>query len=273
MNEPILCFTNWNLHNTIINDVLQLTPCPATMDGINSYLLADNRRCHSTVVVTAGGMQGFMDRVQEVIAPTFTGLILLFDREAGGRRTNERRVILVRTGIEVADALQLPLTTTQREAIRTQLNDGYRINRPPSYGPVNASARQTHEQHQAYADRFAEAMMNGRHIEPPPEEVYGASTVVQIMRPDPIEGIRLQVPVAATQGTAHMVSKLKAPTAIVIGSPICCTCQDKMATVAFIPCGHQSLCDECTRTLIGQGGQLMCVICRAVITDVLRVYT
>ena len=53
------------------------------------------------------------------------------------------------------------------------------------------------------------------------------------------------------------------------GDDICSICMDKTIDSAFIPCGHQTSCTDCSRILLARGP---CPICRVPIADVLRTF-
>ena len=51
-------------------------------------------------------------------------------------------------------------------------------------------------------------------------------------------------------------------------APTCCICLDEPANHTCVPCGHKCYCPSCAETMARQN----CAICRAPVTDVIRVY-
>jgi len=53
----------------------------------------------------------------------------------------------------------------------------------------------------------------------------------------------------------------------------CVICQDEVAVMAIVPCGHLCMCIECSDACIsGRAGSQSCPLCRGNIKRVLRIY-
>ena len=52
----------------------------------------------------------------------------------------------------------------------------------------------------------------------------------------------------------------------------CIICLNKPKEMAFYPCGHQCLCEECSESFLEQARHRLCPICRDRYIDIIRVY-
>lgn len=58
------------------------------------------------------------------------------------------------------------------------------------------------------------------------------------------------------------------------GDCVCLTCVDMAATICFVPCGHQALCDNCVKKMWEMPGvQRKCPLCNAVPDSIVRPVT
>jgi hypothetical protein len=51
---------------------------------------------------------------------------------------------------------------------------------------------------------------------------------------------------------------------------LCCVCMGEQPQYAFVPCGHMSTCEKCTRAIMGKTGKCPC--CRMACSDMIRIY-
>jgi hypothetical protein len=58
---------------------------------------------------------------------------------------------------------------------------------------------------------------------------------------------------------------------IVVGQPICCVCLEKRASICFVECNHQCMCDECVREVWTRSDvKHECPVCRNESVQVVR---
>lgn len=53
----------------------------------------------------------------------------------------------------------------------------------------------------------------------------------------------------------------------------CVACKEHRPSICFLPCGHQSMCDRCTREMFSLPGvNRSCPVCRALVEEIIRPY-
>lgn len=211
--------------------------------------------------------------------------VLLFDHRIDQLpATAERTYVVDNLGI-LDVILGTQLTAQQSNDLRMLLLQDHQPRRVPV--PVMPGVRS-----QAYADAFFEAMREGRHLEPPPADLFSSVMVTDFrVYSDFGQGIANEAYDAAAferAQTESMAAPAPAPPrrepiptdwervlkqAVVARphDPCCIVCTDNRATICFVECGHQIMCDDCVRTMCQTAGvRRECPSCRAPMGHLIR---
>lgn len=291
MLEPLLCFNGFYTEEHVLN-ILHATVAPNAMTVSNSHIrkcVIGSKQCYETAIRQPGGRHGFVMEIK-MLALTFKGPILVFDKDIT-EQMMDNVFIVNHIGI-IQTVLDIVVQNDQSESLRKLLLEHYKPSRLPT--PMTQG-----EDEMAYADRFVEAMRHGRHIEPPPSRFFSARSItlnnpVVLMSPNGmtiIEGdndddedtnfLRAQEeslreadeppPRRLRKIAPNMESVLRKEEVAQEGDPVCITCTGNRASILFIDCGHQCMCDECVRQMLQlQGVKRNCPYCREEFTQISR---
>jgi hypothetical protein len=204
------------------------------------------------------------------LARVFRGAILLFPFTAGA---------LVLAPPDVPNAygvqdlpmlerhLRMHLSDMQRDELCALLFSGpYRPLRmrdmqPPTPGQAEA----------VYADRFVEALREGRSMPIFDADLFSATGGIYMLSAA-VERPPIDERAPCVRGAILAVVRASEPMAASGGSA-CCICYANRATICLLPCAHQSVCDDCTRSLCGtDSARLACPTCRTTLAGAIRPY-
>lgn len=291
MNFPLLCFngvyTQTNVQRLLNAITLDSqSSIKVSESTIYSWRIGANTTCYDCIIRVPGGKAGFITEVS-ILSETFKGPILLFDRTIKQSDISDNMYIV--DNIEILEVmLNIHISPQNKEALRKLLLEDYKPIKFPTRVPQG-------QEEMAYADRFIEAMREGRHIEPPDAHMFTRRMVLHnptvLMTPtdvtiiegsneddDDIDFLRAQDESLhhhdggggggeRTQKTRKLNPEwnavLKTSEIAVTGDPICVACHEMRASILFIQCSHQVMCDNCVRKMFELPGvERTCPVCR-----------
>lgn len=294
MLEPLLCFNGFYTEEHVLR-ILHASSPSSTMTVSNSHVrkcLIGSKTVYESAIRQPGGLSGFMGEIK-LLAMTFRGPILVFDTNA--TLVMDNVFIVNHVGI-IQSVLDIVVQSDQAESLRKLLLESYKPSRLPT-------PRTRGEDEMAYADRFVEAMRNGRHIEPPDARLFshrsiilnnptvvmsptGMMTVIQGNDDDAIneedaDFLRAQQeslqfvespqPRRIRKIAPSMASVLRDAELAQQGDAVCITCTVNRASILLVDCGHQCMCDVCMKQMMELPGvKRNCPCCRLEFTAISR---
>lgn len=293
MESPLLCFVGVFAEARtleILNAAKrpQQRPMEISQTHIHECKIS-HHTCYECIVFVPGGRRGLLTEIA-MLAERFKGPILLFDKDVTAQHITQSNVDNL-TNLYVINAigmigplLNIEIRPEQAEALRKLLLEDYKPMRLPT-------PRAPGMDEQAYADRFVEAMQQGRHIEGPPEGLFGINMILHnptvLMTPHQmtvIEDGDAEDPdfIAAQEASFHHHQQerepparrprrlnpaweqvLKEPEVAQQGDPVCVICHTNRASILFVNCSHQCMCDLCVRQMFElHGVTRACPMCR-----------
>lgn len=256
---------------------------------------------YTTAIHARGGHTGTMKRVA-LLCEEFSGTVLVMDKNipvSACREANvhtNRKVIVVKSIADIVNNLPpaIHLDGAQKVLLRQTLFERRRRLTFESSNDTPQARRQ------AYADRMVDNYQQGTlMMDPPPQELWETQGVFMhqptfIMFPtgNPqntedeeftraqdlsmehhrVEQIRRHA--QPRQLPAEWPSILKQAQLAQSGDCVCLTCADMAATVCFVPCGHQVMCDDCVRKMWAMPGvDRKCPMCSQTPLSIVRPVT
>lgn len=291
MESPLLCFVGVFAEEKTL-EILNATKVPRqrpleiSQTRIYKCTIANNT-CYECIIAVPGGRRGLLTEIA-MLSERFKGPILLFDKDVTAQHVTQNGVdnvhnlyVINAIGM-IAPLLNITIRAEQAESLRRLLLEDYRPMRLPT-------PRAPGTDEQAYADRFVEAMQQGRHIEGPPEGLFGIHMILQnptvLMTPHHMtvieddDGEEDANFIAAQEASLNQEREppprrprrlnpaweqvLKEPEVAQQGDPVCVICHTNRASILFVNCSHQCMCDLCVRQMFElHGVTRACPMCR-----------
>ncbi len=282
--------------------LLQLVPMvgrEVQVEGCNVRLCAckaapDVAVCYETTPRVPGGNDGYISCITQM-SVIFTGKFIIFDKSV---HTDNPRFHVLRNvqQLNVLFPQVAPLTADQVMGLQRLFIDDRRAHRRANRRDRNQEAEI------AYADRFVEAMRERRLLPPPDADLFLPDTI-QFMRviqdeeeEEDADLLRAQEESLRTFDREREArgedpdpstrpqrkrrideaweAKLRDAEPIVEGAPVCIACKDHKATIVFVPCEHQVMCDTCFRSMWSiMGIDRVCPGCRTPVDTIMRPFS
>lgn len=244
---PLLCFTS----SIVEAETVSILKMNRDTNDNNEYVIScckiikwigeDNRFFYTTLVRPSTG-RGAVITIVHLLSETFRGPILVFDHKlAHSIPRNTHRICIVKDTSDVAEALNYPLGPDQRLLLKHAL----------------------FERHQWKQKRRRRSLSDRIFLGVDDQDQLALAQTLSL---ESYESSSNDQPKKKRSLPADWPCVLK-PAVLLSSSSVsheavCLTCTEKVATVCFVPCGHQVLCDDCVRTMWEmQGVARKCPVC------------
>jgi hypothetical protein len=240
-----------------------------TIEGyvVKKWILRERERSLWTACMRG---QLTLEEPARKLARSFFGPILLFPFAAGAS-VDVPPDVATAYGVRSIGVLQrhlgIRLTSMQCDELNALLFDGpYRATTMGHRQPEVPGAAD-----RIYADHFIEALRRGHNMPAPDADLFSAFGGTYLMTS--LSSSTETSPIRS--GHSSILSAVAASAEPLIqGSAPCSICQENRPSICFIPCGHQTLCDECTRGLChsasSSGAAIRCPLCRKEVESAIR---
>lgn len=297
MEEGLIIFTSHRVEQKVM-DCLGFSPVQNTGRIEHGYMIQKFNVKGATyfeTVIRANDVLGRAKRLQQSLG----GIkVLIFSTRDMGHADN---VQVISSVSDVAAALQVVLTPVECSGLQEVLGQ-----HQPTATRNRVNPERIGDAEQEFSNQFFSAVRAGQHMPAPDPDLFQGAvffnpssdriTIVQTNNnnnnssdeelrmalelsmhyPQPIHDGEESPEKKKRRRSAppSWESILKEPEPIVPGQPVCITCPSHRASICFIPCGHQVMCDLCVRQMCELPGvRRACPYCRDAPDSILRPIT